>query len=42
MSDSLIIVAYDGSARAQAARQWALDEGERRRMSVCLVCDVRA
>jgi nucleotide-binding universal stress UspA family protein len=37
MSDSPIIVAYDGSARAQAAMQWALDEGERRRLPVCLV-----
>lgn len=36
MSDSTIIVAFDGSAGAQAAMQWALDEGERRRLPVCL------
>lgn len=36
MNDSPIIVAYDGSARAEAAMQWALDEGERRRLPVCI------
>jgi nucleotide-binding universal stress UspA family protein len=36
MDDSPIIVAFDGSARAEAAMQWALDEGARRRLPVCL------
>lgn len=36
MDDSQIIVAFDGSLRAEAAMRWALDEGERRRLPVCL------
>jgi len=36
MDDSPIIVASDGSARSAAAIQWALHEGERRKLPVCL------